>query len=158
MVDWDFLGDWRWIADIPVWGILALLVGVAVAERTSAPLLLVGVLAVMLPVWIVRSRGSGRRKHDSTGRVRAQDSVQAFFGVLSAIAVSLFFIGEAFYGGSADFMAALAAQLAGYPLPMAWFSTIGLGAWSINTGNITSDQFVGVALLLGGLAVILKRT
>jgi hypothetical protein len=148
------LENYSWLAI----GSTALMVG-AVAGTISPPLFIVGVLAVMVPVWAYRSSGS--RTPERMMRQMAyemQDSLQTALGVGTAILLAMAVFVETMFAGAGEMIGALADPIAANSGQLAYLSTTVAGVAGISGGaELGAKSFAGFALMLAAGAIILKR-
>jgi|GEM_PF-6342637 len=124
--------------------------------------IIAGPLAVMIPIWIYRGNVHETMSRDPNDGVRhlayeMRYSVEAFFGVASGLLFLGFVLLETVFSGSGDLFAVIAGQLAGFPIPVAYWVTTLLAFAGLDSGAVTAGQFAGFALIAFGLAYAVKE-
>lgn len=147
----------RWYLSAP----FAIIVG-SLFGLVDPRLLPVGAVGAIMLIWALRAYRQGADMDDpgevvvGMGR-EAQDTTQAVFEFLTAMLVALFFLAEAVFGGASHLLGTLGSQIAGYPLPVAYWGTAALGALGIqNPGQITGTMFLGFGLMMFAFAVMIR--
>ncbi|WP_435143717.1 hypothetical protein [Halobaculum sp. P14] len=141
---------WYLVAPLAIGGGL----GAMLVDPMLTPL---GVLAVMLPVWIYRSRGrlgDPKQTLKQVGQEAGKSTQAASVGAVGLLSGLWFFASTLFESGG-EILGTLGGMAAQVPLPLAYWGTTTVGLLGLN-GNISTATFAGFALLAFGLGIAAK--
>jgi hypothetical protein len=143
----------KWYITGPV--ALLAAVGAGMVHPVAAPF---GLLAVLVPLWVYRSRGrlgDEKRALEQLGK-EATKSTESFFAALTGGLVAVWLVAEAAFGGAGELLGELFAMVGQAPLPLAYWGTAIMGVLGMETTDITTPVLVGFAVIAFGIALGVK--
>ncbi|WP_135807459.1 hypothetical protein [Halorussus marinus] len=117
-----------------------------------------GAFAAMLPVWAYRSRGSRTAEHMARQMAyEMEDSLQTTFGIATGILLAMMLFAQTLFNGTGEMLGVLGNQAAGFPLPIAYWTTSLVGLVGFSSEDISMEVFAGFALMCFAVAYAVKR-